>query len=603
MADREAARKTGEARVISLTPDVCLTPVGPSMVPVPYPIVGTFNTVSGEKTTVRFAGKPAFTTESRVTKVVGDEAGTGGGVVSGASKGQCKPLTFSTTVRASTQNLLHHGSQMEMNCLGSGGTGNTIGSITYLKITTRVSVGADGSIEGDTNPPVKPETKNERRWWDKAWSWTREKVVKYKLLQRADGVVDAGFAAVDMVSGVGEILLANPVTTPLGVVTLLHGVDEAGAAVAQIATGKFTSTLTQKVITKGASRFGASRSTANVIGEIGDLAVGLSPGAVIKKGLKKKVFHLLKGAGKFTWDQAAEHAGKKLSDGAQDPKQGEGAAKKKDRGSRKGASAGIKAATGVKITAVAAVAGGAVAAVAGGACTLPAQQQSAAKIPATSVELPPRSIIAQDQKISIAWDKVVVMGEPGALELEPYVWYSKKRKVNQFVLHWDVAFSSRGCRDSLENQGLSVHFMIDNDGTIYQAVDMNHACAHAGTVNMVSVGVEISNRVLLSGQDHYVRKGFGPRPVVTPPRINGGVHATSMLDFYPVQIDAAVALARAVTSHYDIPLVAPETMGLHQTTHKALRRYRGIVAHYHVDLDRGKWDTACLPPGKLIKRM
>ncbi|WP_218068022.1 PAAR-like domain-containing protein [Candidatus Thiosymbion oneisti] len=39
MADQEGARKSGEFIAVSLTPDVCLTPAGATLVPVPYMIV------------------------------------------------------------------------------------------------------------------------------------------------------------------------------------------------------------------------------------------------------------------------------------------------------------------------------------------------------------------------------------------------------------------------------------------------------------------------------------------------------------------------------------------------------------------------------------
>ena len=65
---REGVRETGTAYVVFLFPDVCLTPMGPSMVPVPYPVVGVFDNVALVAPSVRMRGRPTFTTASQVTR-------------------------------------------------------------------------------------------------------------------------------------------------------------------------------------------------------------------------------------------------------------------------------------------------------------------------------------------------------------------------------------------------------------------------------------------------------------------------------------------------------------------------------------------------------
>lgn len=66
--------------------------------------------------------------------------------------------------------------------------------------------------------------------------------------------------------------------------------------------------------------------------------------------------------------------------------------------------------------------------------------------------------------------------------------------VDQFVLHYDVAGVSRSCFRVLHDiRGLSVHFMIDLDGTIYQTLDVKERAWHATIANDRSVGVEIAN--------------------------------------------------------------------------------------------------------------
>lgn len=66
--------------------------------------------------------------------------------------------------------------------------------------------------------------------------------------------------------------------------------------------------------------------------------------------------------------------------------------------------------------------------------------------------------------------------------------------VDQFVIHYDVCGTSRRCFEVLHDvRGLSVHFMLDVDGTIYQTLDLKERARHAGTANDRSIGVEIAN--------------------------------------------------------------------------------------------------------------
>ena len=66
--------------------------------------------------------------------------------------------------------------------------------------------------------------------------------------------------------------------------------------------------------------------------------------------------------------------------------------------------------------------------------------------------------------------------------------------VDQFVLHYDVSGTSRQCFKILhDRRGLSVHFMLDIDGTIYQTLDVKERAWHATKANDRSVGIEIAH--------------------------------------------------------------------------------------------------------------
>ena len=69
-----------------------------------------------------------------------------------------------------------------------------------------------------------------------------------------------------------------------------------------------------------------------------------------------------------------------------------------------------------------------------------------------------------------------------------------QRVVDQFVLHYDADGTSRGCFRTLQDdRGLSVHFLLNLDGTIYQTLDLKERASHATIANDRSVGVEIAN--------------------------------------------------------------------------------------------------------------
>jgi N-acetylmuramoyl-L-alanine amidase len=66
--------------------------------------------------------------------------------------------------------------------------------------------------------------------------------------------------------------------------------------------------------------------------------------------------------------------------------------------------------------------------------------------------------------------------------------------VDQVVVHFDACGSSRRCFEVLHDlRGLSCHFLLDVDGTIYQTLDLREKGWHATVANSRSVGIEIAN--------------------------------------------------------------------------------------------------------------
>jgi len=195
-------------------------------------------------------------------------------------------------------------------------------------------------------------------------------------------------------------------------------------------------------------------------------------------------------------------------------------------------------------------------------------------------------IVHKGNFIPIEWKKVVLWSEGDGLKTTgKYRAYFDERKPNLFVTHWDACLNSESCAKVLGKRGLSVHFCIDNDGTIYQLLDTNHIAYHAGNHNKNSIGVEISNAYYTRYQDWYVKKGFGERPVVKGVKCQGAV-LEDHLDFYPVQIEALKALYKAMHKGLGIQLKCPldsdgKTLDKVSTA-AAANRFNGFVSHYHI---------------------
>tara|TARA_Y100000034_G_scaffold126385_1_gene177526 strand:+ start:79 stop:987 length:909 start_codon:yes stop_codon:yes gene_type:complete len=200
-------------------------------------------------------------------------------------------------------------------------------------------------------------------------------------------------------------------------------------------------------------------------------------------------------------------------------------------------------------------------------------------------------IVYNGNYFPIEWDKVVLWSERGGFEADKGHYYDYTgrplRKIRYFVNHWDVCLSATSCARVLDKRGISVHFLIDNDGTIYQTLDMQHAAFHAGSsrTNRASVGVEISNAYYPKYQETYVKRGFGERALVDGAWVHGS-KLKPFLDFYPAQIEALKALWRAIHVAAEIPYETPlGQFGKTSTKYEQdvpYGKFSGFVSHYHI---------------------
>lgn len=124
---REGSRDIGDGIIVSVTPDVCKTPVGSSLVPIPYSITAKQSNDGNTASTVRLAGKRAHKMASIVTSCKGDSPGAGTGIKSGTVGSVCHPKGHSGSVRIEGSWAIRNNDYWFMN------NKNTVGRLIYTK--------------------------------------------------------------------------------------------------------------------------------------------------------------------------------------------------------------------------------------------------------------------------------------------------------------------------------------------------------------------------------------------------------------------------------------------------------------------------------------
>lgn len=120
---REGARDVEQGIIISEAMDWCRSPVAI----VPYRIWARQVQAAKLAYSVRQTDNFSHVEDSIVTSCYGDEAGTGGGVISGTHNAECVPKTWSRTVRFESRRTVRHDDLWWMNHK------NTYGRLYYTK--------------------------------------------------------------------------------------------------------------------------------------------------------------------------------------------------------------------------------------------------------------------------------------------------------------------------------------------------------------------------------------------------------------------------------------------------------------------------------------
>lgn len=195
-----------------------------------------------------------------------------------------------------------------------------------------------------------------------------------------------------------------------------------------------------------------------------------------------------------------------------------------------------------------------------------------------------------------------------------------QKVVDQFVLHYDVCGTSRQCFKVLHDlRDLSVHFMLDLDGTIYQTLDLKERAWHATTSNSRSVGIEIANmgaygenekkpfaewyakdadgttRITLPerfGDGGILTKNFTGHPARSEP-VTGTIQGRELTqyDFTPQQYEALTRLTAALSRvlpniHCDYPKDSSGQLITTKLPDEELKAYQGVLGHFHIQTDK-----------------
>lgn len=188
--------------------------------------------------------------------------------------------------------------------------------------------------------------------------------------------------------------------------------------------------------------------------------------------------------------------------------------------------------------------------------------------------------------------------------------------VDQFVIHYDVCGTSQRCFNVLhDHRHLSVHFMLDIDGTLYQTLDAKERAWHAGTANSRSIGIEIANMGAYAESEDkpwerwYAKDDQGRTYITVPNQSDAESIRTPNFVGYPARNEPVVGVIQGkVREQYDLTNEQYDALiKLTATLHRVLPKialqypvdeegqliphllseeqqasYQGLIGHYHV---------------------
>lgn len=170
------------------------------------------------------------------------------------------------------------------------------------------------------------------------------------------------------------------------------------------------------------------------------------------------------------------------------------------------------------------------------------------------------------------------------------------------VLHWTAGVGlARQVFATLARKRLSVHFVVEPDGTVYQFAETDRLCQHAGKIddgdgdghqasgNRYSIGIEIVNpantMVLARGVERQA--------------IREVIHGQERIysSFTSAQVVAVLELVEHLCGEWRLPMVVPMLGSDVLSTvmgEAAFADFRGVLGHLHLTMSKSDPGLAVL---------
>jgi N-acetylmuramoyl-L-alanine amidase len=195
-----------------------------------------------------------------------------------------------------------------------------------------------------------------------------------------------------------------------------------------------------------------------------------------------------------------------------------------------------------------------------------------------------------------------------------------QKVVDLLVIHYDAAGASRQCFRELQDvRDLSVHFLLDLDGTIYQTLDLKERARHAGNFNSRSIGIELANIGAASTHstnslaEWYARDTNGQTRITMPERFGGGglrnpaysarparpepvtgsIHGKEFVqyDYTPEQYAALIKLTATLCEIFprlqpDCPRDDAGKVIAAKLPDNVLTNFHGVLGHFHLQTNK-----------------
>jgi len=176
--------------------------------------------------------------------------------------------------------------------------------------------------------------------------------------------------------------------------------------------------------------------------------------------------------------------------------------------------------------------------------------------------------------------RLALGGTPDLSKLKKVVW--------QFALHHSGLFRSHDTYETLQQRGLSVHFILDDDGTLYQTLDVRERAYHIGGNNAMSVGIEIDSRAVAGKYPDAYDEAHQKKYKVGPRRVKlDTIHGMKIkgFDYSDAQYATLIKLAKVLLEVF--PLIKSDfprnsAGNVIKTELTSPKKHQGFICHFQV---------------------